>query len=281
MATASGTREVPFARQSVWRALTALTPYCPVCDVSYVFTDGVGEEADAAMGQGTRFVCAQGRLDGALPPQGAVSGEVVDWVAQECIGTRLDLKSESWHTRIELADAAQSSTYVTVTVTHDPKGGNRLLHILQRKAMQRMVQRTVDSELAKLPDHVSGMVEDGDGSIPVEQGATPVEQGSTPAKQGSSSVEQEHDGWVIHLRGEVDAPAVSRLGLQRRLEELAVRAIDVRELTYIDSTAFPPLQRWAKRSSRAGGRAVIRGENHYFDEMLAVMGLTSMFLRER
>ena len=266
MTTASGTREVPFTRQSVWQALTALTPYCPVCDVSYVFSEGAGDGASATMGKGTRFVCVQGRLDGGPPPQDAVSGEVVEWVTQRCIGTRLELRPESWQTRIELADAERGSTHVTVTVTHEPKGGNRLLHSLQRKAMQRMVQRTVDSELAKLPDHISRMTEDRSGAIPVEK--------------GSSSVEQEQDGWVIHLRGEVDAPAVKRLELQRRLEELAVLAIDVRELTYIDSTAFPPLQRWAKRSSRAGDCAVIRGDNHYFDEMLAVMGLTSMFLRE-
>ncbi len=275
MTTASGAREVPFTRQSVWRALTALTPYCPVCDVSYVFTDAVGEEADAVMGRGTQFVCVQGRLDGVAPPQGAVGGQVVEWVAQERIGTELELASERWQTRIELADAAQGSTHVTVTVTHEPKGASRLLHVMQRKAMQRMVQQTVDSELAKLPDHVSWMAEDRSGFIPVTQGATPVKQSPT-----HSSVEQERDGWVIHLRGEVDAAAVHRLELQRRLEELAVLAIDVRELTYIDSTAFPPLQRWAKRSTRAGGQAVIRGENPYFDEMLAVMGLTSVFLRE-
>jgi hypothetical protein len=65
-----------------------MTSYCPVCDVSYVFSDGAGQQAGALMGLGTRFVCVQGRLDGAPPPQGAVTGEVVDWVAQECIGTR-------------------------------------------------------------------------------------------------------------------------------------------------------------------------------------------------
>ena len=266
MTTASGAREVPFARQSVWRALTAVTPYCPVCDVSYVFSDGIGDGAAAVMTRGTRFVCVRGRLDGA-PPQDAVSGEVVEWVAQRCIGTRLELSSERWQTRIELADADRGSTHVTVTVSHEPKTGHRLLHSLQRKTMQRMVQRTVDAELAKLPDHIREMSEDGSGSSPVEH--------------GSSSVEQEPGGWVIHLRGEVDAPAVQRLELQRNLEERAVLAIDVRELTHIDSTAFPPLLRWAKRSSRAGSRAVIRGDNTYFDEMLAVMGLTSMFLRER
>ena len=273
MTTASGTREVSFARQSVWRALTALTPYCPVCDVSYVFSEGPGTEADAVMGKGTRFVCAQGRLDGMPPPQGAVSGEVVEWVAEERIGTRLELASENWQTRVELADASPGVTRVTVTVSHDSQGGNRLRQVLQRKAMQRMVQQTVDSELAKLPDHVSWLSERRSDVVAVEREAAPVEQ-------APSSVEQERDGWVVHLRGEIDAPAVDRLGLQRRLEELAVVAIDVRGLTYIDSVAFPPLQRWAKRTSRAGGHAVIRGDNPYFDQMLGVMGLTSMFRRE-
>lgn len=266
MTTASGTREVPFPRQSVWQALTARTPYCPVCDVSYVFSEDSNDEASATMGMGTRFVCVPGRLDGGPPPQGAVSGEVVNWVAQECIGTRLDLKSESWQTRIELADAESGSTQVTVTVTHEPKEGNRLLHALQRKALQRMVQRTVNSELAKLPDHIGPMTEHRSDSILVAR--------------GSISVAREQDGLVIHLRGEVDAPAVNRLALPRRLEEQAVLAIDVRELTHIDSTAFPPLLRWAKRRSGAGGRAVIRGDNQYFDDMLAVMGLTSVFVRE-
>ena len=273
MTTASGTREVPFARQSVWRALTALTPYCPVCDVSYVFSEGVGTDADAVMGKGTRFVCAQGRLDDMPPPPGAVSGEVVEWVAEERIGTRLELASENWQTRVELADASPGVTRVTVTVSHDSQGGNRLRQVLQRKAMQRMVQQTVDSELAKLPDHVSWLSERRSDVVAVEREAAPVEQ-------APSSVEQERDGWVVHLRGEIDAPAVDRLGLQRRLEELAVVAIDVRGLTYIDSVAFPPLQRWAKRTSRAGGHAVIRGDNPYFDQMLGVMGLTSMFRRE-
>lgn len=262
MATASGTREVPFARQSVWQALTAITPYCPVCDVSYVFSGDVGEGANAPMGQGTRFVCVSGRLDGGPPPTDAVAGEVVEWVVQERIGTRLELASESWHTRIELTDTRRDSTQVTVTVTRDPKGGSRLLHVLQRRGMQRLVQQTVDSELAKLPEHVDRLSEDRRVRIPLEQ--------------GSSSVEQEEIGRVLHLRGEVDARTVKQL--QGRLETLTVDAIDVRELAYIDSTAFPPLLRWARRVSRAGGRAVVRGDNQYFDEMLAVMGLTSVFI---
>lgn len=265
MTTASGTRGVPFARPHVWRALTARTAYCPVCDVSYVFSETPDDGSAGTIGQGTRFVCVPGRLDGVPPPPNAVSGEIVEWVAQRSVGTRLELAREIWQTRIELADAERSCTQVTVTVTHQPRGGNRLLHALQQMATQRMVQRTVDSELAKLSDHISAASEDHSGSVAVGR--------------GSISAEREQDGWVLHVRGHVDTIAVNRLELRRHLEERTVVAIDVRELTYLDSTALPILLRWARRSSQAGRRAVIRGVNPAFDEMLAVMGLASTFLR--
>ena len=257
MATATGAREVPYERRRVWRALTDLTTYCPVCDVSYVFDDGV-TGARQALGKGTRFVCVPGRLQGVEPPPNAVVGEIVEWAAQRCIGTRLELASESWRTRIELADVERGSTRVTVTVTQEPKGGSRLLNSLQRRAMQRMVQRTVDSELAKLPDHITGAAEDVIEAI---------------------AVEQEADGWVLHLRGEVDARVI-RLELERCLAGATVVAIDVCELTYLDATALPLLRRWARAASRAGRPARVRGANQEFDRMLGVMGIASVFDRQ-
>lgn len=265
MTTASGTREVPFPRAHVWRALTALTPYCPVCDVSYVFSGSPGDGRTVTIGKATRFVCVPGRLDGMPVPPNAVSGEVVECVAQRCIGTRLELAREIWQTRIELADSERSATQVTVTVTHEPTGGNRLLHVLRQKATQRMVRRTVDSELAKLPAHIA-RVTDGDG-------------GSGAVSGSSLSVEQEEDGFVLHLRGHLDSSAISRLQLRQRLEEMTVVAIDVRQLTYLDSTALPFLLRWARRSTQGGRRAVIRGVNPTVDDMLGVMGLASTFSR--
>ena len=267
MTTASGTRDVPFARPHVWRALTTPTPYCPVCDVSYVFPDATEGDGATTLDKGTKFVCVRGRLAGAPPPPTAVAGEIVEWIAQRSIGTRLELTPETWQTSIELADGERDSTRVTVTVTREPKGGNRLMHILQRKATQRMVQRTVDSELAKLPDHISRVAE-GHSHATVEEPA-------------SISVAQEEDGWVLHLFGTVDAPAVRRLQLQEQLEDPSVVAIDVRELTYLDSTALPVLLRWARRCAVAGHPAVVRGTNPTFDQMLAVMGLTPTFVRNR
>jgi len=147
--TASGTREVPFPRARVWEALAVLRPYCAVCDVSYVV------EGSATAGTGTTFVCAPGRLEGRAPAEGAPRGEIVEWVPQAVVGTRLELTPETWTTRIELADAADAGTRVTVTLTHEARGGSRLVQLVQRGALRRLVQQTVDAELDKLPAHVA------------------------------------------------------------------------------------------------------------------------------
>ena len=147
MTTASGSRVVPQSRAEVWRALAVLEPYCAVCDVSYV----VG---DSRVGTGTAFVCASGRLDGAAPPAGAPRGEILEWVPQRTVATRLVLTTETWTTRIELADAEGGGTRVTMAVTLESDGGGRLVRRIQRSAAQRMVQETVDAELDKVPAHV-------------------------------------------------------------------------------------------------------------------------------
>ena len=146
--SASGVREVSQPRAEVWRALAVLEPYCAVCDVSYV----VG--ADAAPGVGTTFVCAPGRLDGGPAPAGAPQGEIVDWVPPRLVTTRLVLTPETWTTRIELADTGSGGTRVMMTITHQPTRGGRVVRRLQRGALRRLVQRTVDAELDKVPAHV-------------------------------------------------------------------------------------------------------------------------------
>ena len=147
--SASGVREVSQPRAEVWRALAVLEPYCAVCDVSYV----VG--ADAAPGVGTTFVCAPGRLDSGPAPAGAPQGEIVDWVPPRLVTTRLVLTPETWTTRIELADTGSGGTRVTMTITHQPTGGGRVVRRLQRGALRRLVQRTVEAELDKVPAHVA------------------------------------------------------------------------------------------------------------------------------
>jgi hypothetical protein len=146
--TASGVREVPQPRADVWRALAVLEPYCAVCDVSYVIA------GDAPPRVGTTFVCAPGRLDGAPPAPGAPQGEIVDWQPKRLVTTRLVLTPETWTTRIELADTGTGGTRVTMTITHEPTAGGRVVRRLQRGALRRLVQRTVDAELDKVPAHV-------------------------------------------------------------------------------------------------------------------------------
>ena len=147
MTTASGTREVPHPREQVWRALAVLEPYCAVCDVSYV--------VEGSAGKGASFVCVPGRLDGVAPPATAPRGEIVEWQPPRLVESRLELTPETWTTRIELAEAGKQATRVTVTLTHEPRGGSRLVHRIQRKAMQRLVERTVQGELDKLPAHIA------------------------------------------------------------------------------------------------------------------------------
>jgi hypothetical protein len=154
--TCSGVREVPQGRAEVWRALAVLEPYCAVCDVSYVIGDGAGSP-----GVGTTFVCAPGRLDGGAPAPGAPQGEIVDWKPRRLVTTRLVRTPETWTTRIELDDTGTGGTRVTMTITHEPTGGSRVVRRLQRGALRRLVQRTVDAELAKVPAPVERVADLG------------------------------------------------------------------------------------------------------------------------
>jgi len=147
MTTASGTREVPHPREQVWRALAVLEPYCAVCDVSYV--------VEGPAGTGASFVCVPGRLDGITPPATAPRGEIVEWQPPHLVESRLVLTPETWTTRIELDEVGEQATRVTVTVAHEPRGGSRLVQRIQRKALQRLVERTVRGELDKLPAHIA------------------------------------------------------------------------------------------------------------------------------
>ena len=147
MTTASGSREVPHPREQVWRALAVLEPYCAVCDVSYVVSGSAGK--------GATFVCVPGRLDGVVPSATAPKGEIVEWAPPASVATRLELTPEVWTTRIQLDEAGAAATRVTITVTHEPRGGSRVLQWMTRNGMQRLVQRTVDGELAKLPAHIA------------------------------------------------------------------------------------------------------------------------------
>lgn len=147
LTVARGERRVPFSRPRVWQALAVLQPYCAVCDVSYV-VDG------ASTRRGTEFVCVPGRLEGGQLPGGAPRGRVVEWEPEERVATRLELTPEVWVTTIELADAPDENTDVAITLTHEPLTGGLLHRRRQRKSVRKVAQDTVESELAKIADHI-------------------------------------------------------------------------------------------------------------------------------
>lgn len=147
LSVADGAARVPFARDRVWRALAVLQPYCAVCDVSY-------EVVGTVISRGTEFVCVPGRLDGQRPPGGAPRGRIVEWEPEGRVATRLELTSEVWMTTIELSDAPDGGTVVAITITHEPLTGGLLQRWRRRKAVRQVARDTVESELAKVADHV-------------------------------------------------------------------------------------------------------------------------------
>ena len=143
---ASGSRDLPEPPSTVWRALAVLQPYCAVCDVSYVVTGS---------GRGATFVCVPGRVDaGGAPPAGGTRGEIVEWTPPRRVTTRLERSGEVWTTRLELSGTAAGGTRVGVTLQCEPTGG-ALAGALQRRSLQRLVDRTLEGELARLPRHVA------------------------------------------------------------------------------------------------------------------------------
>lgn len=146
--TASRSRVLAVPRAEVWSALAVLKAYCGVCDVSYVVRG-------RRMGKGTQFRCVPGRLVGDEAPASAPRGEIIEWVPRTVVATRLTLSAEIWTTRIELADAEEGGTRVTMTVTLDPGKTNPIVWLVQRAAAQRLVERTVADELDKIPAHVA------------------------------------------------------------------------------------------------------------------------------
>jgi uncharacterized protein YndB with AHSA1/START domain len=144
-AEATGSRELPEPPERVWEALAVLRPYCAVCDVSYVVTGS---------GRGATFVCVPGRVDGAGPPTRGTHGAILEWAPPRRVTTRLERAGEVWTTELQLTATPTGGTAVAVSLRCDPAGG-RLVRGVQRRALQRLVQRTLSGELARLSDHVA------------------------------------------------------------------------------------------------------------------------------
>jgi hypothetical protein len=65
------------------------------------------------------------------------------------------LTLEIWTTRLGLSDTASGGTWVSDAITHELTGGGRVVRRLQRGPLRRLVRRTVDAELEKVPAHVA------------------------------------------------------------------------------------------------------------------------------
>jgi hypothetical protein len=142
---ATGGRELPEPPERVWAALAVLRPYCAVCDVTYVVTGS---------GRGSTFVCVPGRVDGTVPPSRGTRGEIVEWTPLRRVTTRLERAGEVWTTRLELTGTPSGGSAVAMTLGCE-QPGNALVGVLQRRALQRLVERTLAGELARLPEHVA------------------------------------------------------------------------------------------------------------------------------
>jgi hypothetical protein len=144
---AAGSRELAEPQRQVWRALAELRPYCAVCDVSYVVTGS---------GQGATFVCVPGRVDGDGSPPHGVRGEIVEWTPPRRVTTRLERAGEVWTTRLELDSTPSGGTLVAMALRCE-SSANAVVGALQRRALQRLVERTLAGELAKLDEHVAAV----------------------------------------------------------------------------------------------------------------------------
>lgn len=100
-------------------------------------------------------MCVAGRLEGRRTAATAPQGEIVAWDPPRLVATRLELTAEVWITRIELTGTATGGTQVTITLSHQPRGGSRLVRRLQQPGIQRLAERTVTDELRKLPEHIA------------------------------------------------------------------------------------------------------------------------------
>jgi anti-anti-sigma factor len=97
---------------------------------------------------------------------------------------------------------------------------------------------------------------------------------------GSITVAPHIGGAVMHLRGDVDAELLDRVGGAGAFDLPGIAAVDIGELGYIDSSGLTFLVRWAQSRSSAGQNAVIRGTSSRFDQVLSIAGLSGMFVRE-
>ena len=154
---ASAVREVAYPVEHVWQAMATLLPYCTVCDVSTV-VDSPGELAC-----GTAFRAFRGRIadpsSGPYVAEGGMSGEIVDWLPQRSVATRLEAGNETVVVRVQMTPASPDTTLVTISVEVRPRARSRVAAAITRSSYARMATRTVEGEIEKLPAHLELFVD--------------------------------------------------------------------------------------------------------------------------
>jgi anti-anti-sigma factor len=96
---------------------------------------------------------------------------------------------------------------------------------------------------------------------------------------GSIHLVWDDEGAVLCMHGDVDGPVVERFEADVAQEPLPVVAIDVGQMTYIDSTGLGFMVRWAQESARAGNTPALRNAHRRIDQVLAITGLDALFTR--
>jgi anti-anti-sigma factor len=94
---------------------------------------------------------------------------------------------------------------------------------------------------------------------------------------GRITVQDEAEGHVLRLTGDVDAPVLQQLAREHAMDRLRILAVDVGELAYIDSAGLSFLARWAQAARADGRPAEIRRATSRFERVLELSGLTPLF----
>jgi anti-sigma B factor antagonist len=84
-------------------------------------------------------------------------------------------------------------------------------------------------------------------------------------------------GDLLALCGDVDAVVVQELQATGTPDLSQIVAVDVGELTYIDSSGLTLLVRWARQATRAGRPAEIRRAGPRFHRVVQVAGIAALF----
>jgi anti-anti-sigma factor len=103
---------------------------------------------------------------------------------------------------------------------------------------------------------------------------------ATELYPGSIHVEWEDAGAVLCMHGDVDGPVVERFEAEIDRQALPVIAIDVGQMTYIDSTGLGFMVRCAQEATGAGRTLVLRNAHRRIDQVLAITGLDVLFSRQ-